>query len=156
MQSACTVLSTVVCPAVQNFFLSYLINGTIFGKMILDVKCVFWFTLQILSEIFLTLRIIQRYVLTSSCKVTVILGILNETWLLSWDLTHTPLGAVLFREDGGTDGQTDITKLIVSLSILRMHLTKLHSSHRVHLGVIQDYSNNCGGCNNLSYTIHLR
>jgi len=30
-------------------------------------------------------------------------------------LSHTALGAELFRAEGGTDGQTDITKLIVGL-----------------------------------------
>jgi hypothetical protein len=38
-------------------------------------KCVFWFSLQILSETFLTLRRIQRYIVinvkTSSCKVLI-------------------------------------------------------------------------------------
>ena len=38
---------------------------------------------------------------------------------------------------GRRDGRTDrYYELIVGLSILRMHLTKLHSSHRVYLGVI--------------------
>jgi len=39
-----------------NIFRPYLINGTIFGKKkLLNVKCVFWFSLQCLSEIFLIL-----------------------------------------------------------------------------------------------------
>jgi hypothetical protein len=37
-------------------FPHYLINGTIFGKKILNTKCVFWFSLQVLSETFLVLR----------------------------------------------------------------------------------------------------
>jgi len=45
-------------------------------KKILDIKCVFWFSVQRLSEIFLILRKIQRdtiiYVHRSSCKVPVI------------------------------------------------------------------------------------
>ena len=36
-----------------------LINGTIFGKMLLDMKCVFLFSLH-LSETFLILRRIQQ------------------------------------------------------------------------------------------------
>ena len=101
--SYCHLRSVRLC----SIFLHYLINGTIFGKMILNIKCVFWFSLQILSEMFLTLRFIQRDVLTSSCKVPVILIIFNETWLLSSELTRTALGAELFHAVGGTEGRTD-------------------------------------------------
>jgi len=41
----------------------YLINGTIFGKTLLNTKCVFWFSLQLLSETFLILRRIKRDVI---------------------------------------------------------------------------------------------
>ena len=58
-------------------FLHYLINGTIFGKKLLNIKCMFWFSPQILSEIFLILRRIQGRVIInvhwSSCKEPVIL-----------------------------------------------------------------------------------
>ena len=53
----------------------YLINGTTFGKK-LNIKCVFWFSLQRLSQICLILRRIQRDILInvhrSSSKVPVI------------------------------------------------------------------------------------
>ena len=39
----------------------YLTNGTIFGKYLLNIICVFWFSLQILSEIFLVLKRIQQF-----------------------------------------------------------------------------------------------
>jgi len=42
------------------FFPHYLRNGTIFEKMLLNIKCVFWFSLQLLSETFLNLRRTQR------------------------------------------------------------------------------------------------
>jgi len=38
------------------FFLHYLTNGTIFGKSLLKLKCLFWLSLQLLSETFLILR----------------------------------------------------------------------------------------------------
>ena len=41
--------------------LSYLINGTIFGENLLDIKCVFWFSLQVLYETFLTEENSVRY-----------------------------------------------------------------------------------------------
>jgi hypothetical protein len=46
-------------------------------KRLLNIKCVFWYSLQLLSEIFLILRRIQRdiaiNVRLSSCKIPVIL-----------------------------------------------------------------------------------
>jgi hypothetical protein len=56
----------------------YLINGTFFGKKkITERKMCVWFSLQLLFEIFLILKTIQRDIVinvkTSSCKVPVIL-----------------------------------------------------------------------------------
>jgi hypothetical protein len=53
-------------------------NGTIFlKKKLLNIKCVFWFSLQLLFETFLILRRIKRDIVisveTSLCKVPVIL-----------------------------------------------------------------------------------
>jgi hypothetical protein len=78
MQSACAVLYCHLWPVwLYRIFSNYLINGTSFGKKLLNIKCVFWFSVQILSEIFLILIIIQRDIIinarTYSCKVLVIL-----------------------------------------------------------------------------------
>jgi len=48
---------------IYNIFRHYLINGTIFEKKLLNTKCVFWFSLQLLSETFLILRGIERDVI---------------------------------------------------------------------------------------------
>ena len=58
MKCACAILSSVTGLAL-NIFPQYLINGMVFflgGGM--NIKCVFWFSLQLPSETFLTLRII--------------------------------------------------------------------------------------------------
>ena len=56
----------------------YLMNGTIFGKKLLNRKYVFWFSLLIFPETFLTLRRTERDMITniywSSCKVPVTLS----------------------------------------------------------------------------------
>jgi hypothetical protein len=66
-----------------HIFPHYLINGTIFGKMLLNIKCVFWFSLQLLSETFLIIRIIQPDIIInvhrSSCKVPLLLSDFNRT-----------------------------------------------------------------------------
>jgi hypothetical protein len=74
-----------------NIFPHYLINCTIFegGGDLLNRKCVFWFSLQLLSETFLILerteRDMNKNVHWSSFKVTVILVRLYETWIFSTD-----------------------------------------------------------------------
>ena len=60
-----------------HIFPHYLINSTIFGEKLLNTKCVFWFSVQLLSETFLILRGNERdmikNVYRSSCKVPVTL-----------------------------------------------------------------------------------
>ena len=67
----------------------FLINVTIYRKMFLNIKCVFWFSLQSLSETFLVLRRIHRDTIVnvhrSSCKVPVILSYFNSNWIFSTD-----------------------------------------------------------------------
>jgi hypothetical protein len=71
-----TVLS-FVAPVAPPYILIYLVNNTIFEKKLLNIKCVFSFSLQLLFETFLILRRIQRDIVinvkTSSCKVPDIL-----------------------------------------------------------------------------------
>ena len=65
-----------------SIFPHYLINGTVFGKKLPNVKCVFWFSLQLLSETFLILRRNERDVTKniywSACKVPAFLVTFNE------------------------------------------------------------------------------
>jgi hypothetical protein len=61
-----------------HIFSHYIKNGTIFGEILFNIKCVFWFSLQILLETFLILTInkrditpnVQKYL----CKVPDILS----------------------------------------------------------------------------------
>ena len=67
-----------LCPVrLHSIFAHYLINGTIFEKTLLKIKCLFCFSLQLLSENFLILRRTERDVIKNvywfSCKVAVIL-----------------------------------------------------------------------------------
>jgi hypothetical protein len=59
------------------FFPHYLTNGTIFGKKLLNTKCVFWFSLQLSSETFPILRRTERDIIKNvqwpSCNVLVVL-----------------------------------------------------------------------------------
>ena len=61
----------------HEVFRHYLVNDTIFGKKLCNVKCVFWFSLQLLFETFVIRRTIQPDTVinvgTPWCKVPVIL-----------------------------------------------------------------------------------
>ena len=75
LSSVCSVFCWVPHWAVTRY---YLINSTIFGKKeLLNIKCVFWFSLQLLLETFLILRQIQLHIVinveASPWKVPVIL-----------------------------------------------------------------------------------
>jgi hypothetical protein len=63
--------------ALYNIFPRYIINVTISYKKLLNLKCVFWFSLQLLSVTFLMVRRTERSTIRnvywSSCKVLVIL-----------------------------------------------------------------------------------
>ena len=62
IQRAMRMRHIAICglPRSTVFSPRYLINGRIFGKKLLNTKCVFWFSLEILSEIFLILRRNER------------------------------------------------------------------------------------------------
>ena len=54
-----------------NIFRHYLTSGKIFEKQLLNIKCVFWFSLQLLFETFLHI------------KYSLFLTYFNKTWIFS-------------------------------------------------------------------------
>jgi len=77
MQCTCAVIYCHLLPVwLYSIFPYYHITGAIFGEKLLNTKCVFWFSLQLLSETFLILRRTQRDIIINvrrySCKVPVI------------------------------------------------------------------------------------
>jgi len=68
----------LMCPATfYNIFNIISQTARFFGKMLLNTRCVFWFSLQLLSGSFLVLRRIQRVMIKnvnrSACKALIIL-----------------------------------------------------------------------------------
>jgi hypothetical protein len=76
MQCACAILSSAACPALQYFSTLSHKRHDLWGKQLLNIKHVFDFSLQILSETSLILRSIRRDITMSvgrsSSKVPVI------------------------------------------------------------------------------------
>ena len=123
------ILLSVACLAVLNFFtLSHKRHD--FLKKLLNIKCVFWFCLQLLSEKFLIVRRIQRDIIInlhkSSCKVTLLLSDLMKTRIFSIDFTKIFKNQITLksiqwerifsmRTDGQRDRHTDMTKLFFSI-----------------------------------------
>jgi len=73
-----------------NIFPRYLVTARLSGGgELIKRKCVFWFSLQLLSDTFLILRRNERDIIKnvywSSCKVPLFLSEFNETWIFSTD-----------------------------------------------------------------------
>ena len=104
-----------------NIFPHYLINCTIFEKKLLNIKCVFWFSLQILPETSLILRRSERYMIKnvyrSSSNLPFILVRSNETWF--YGKAFEKYSNIEFHENPSSGsrvvpcGRTDMTKLTV-------------------------------------------
>jgi len=65
------------CAPLYNIFPHYLTNGTIFEKKFLNTKCFFLFSLQLLSETFLILKINKRDMI-KKCTLTEVFLNLTE------------------------------------------------------------------------------
>jgi hypothetical protein len=86
MQCACAILSSLACPALQ-YFPTLTHKRHHLKKKLLNTKCVFWFSLQLLSETFLMLRrnerdMIKNVYRSASCKVPFI--IVRLQWNLNF------------------------------------------------------------------------
>jgi hypothetical protein len=80
------VLSLVACPALQHFPTLSHKWYSFRKKKVIEHKYVFWFSLQLLSEIFLILKRIERDMyICLHAKYLVFLSDFNETWISSTD-----------------------------------------------------------------------
>ena len=113
MQCACALFYCHLWHVLfDHIFPHYLINCRIFGKKLLNIKCVFWFSLQLLSEKFVIPRRTER----DKVYVSIIRVQYNSHFLagfrkilkhrISWKYIQREL--TLFHADRQTDGQADI------------------------------------------------
>ena len=119
----------VVCALsapLYNNFPYCLINCTIFDNKLLNLECVFWFSLQVLFETFLIMWINERDTIKMyfglHVKYSLFLSDFNENWIVSSDFDKS--SNIKFHENpssgsrvvpcGQTVRQTDMTKLVVA------------------------------------------
>jgi hypothetical protein len=126
MQCTCAILSFVARPALRYFPTLSHKRHNFRKKKLIEHKSASSFSLDHLSEIFLVIRRIERYIITnaprSSCKVPVILSDFNKTWILlppSPDrFPKTPKYEISWNPSRGSRvvprGQTDMTNQIQS------------------------------------------
>jgi hypothetical protein len=135
MQIACTILSSVACPALRYFStLSHKRHD--FRKGVLENKIVFFFSLHLLSETFLILK--KKWVrydpkcvsvfMQSSCHSCQILMIIEfsgqyfeKNTRISNFMNICPVGTELFH----ADERTDMTKLSVTFRNFANEINKL-------------------------------
>jgi hypothetical protein len=91
LQSVCAVLYSHLWPlwlAVQYFSTLSHKKHSFRKKKILNVRCVFWFSAQGLSEIFLILRKTERHIIINIHRFsyTVFLTDFNQTWIFWTDI----------------------------------------------------------------------
>jgi hypothetical protein len=106
-------------------FPHFLINGTIFEKPLPKTKCVFWFSLQLLSETFLILRrnkrdkkkciLVFMWSTLYSCLIVMKLEFFQQIFEKSSNIKfHKNPSSGLSSCSMRTDRRTDMTKLIVA------------------------------------------
>jgi hypothetical protein len=117
---ACNVYAlycNVICGSISYVGI---INGMIFAKKALNMKCVFWFSLEVLFEIFLVLRRNQRDIVLwkrRRLKCLLYLSDFNETRIFSTGtVSHIKFNQNSSIESrvvpcGQIDGWMDMTKL---------------------------------------------
>ena len=113
------------CHTYENGFMSntkffnIISQTTIFSEKLQNIKCVFWFSLQLLFHTFLILRITQRDIVINvkslRVKYPLFLSDFNETWIFWADFRKINKYQILsksvkcepsypIRTDGWTDG----------------------------------------------------
>ena len=122
-------------------------NG-LYLYLLVNVKRVFWFSVQLLFEIFLILSIQRDFIINvyrSSCEVSVNLvrlwSKLNfldkcSKSQVSNFMKIRPVRAELFHADRQTDGRTDITKVIVPFRSFANAPKILRSARTVFLRIL--------------------
>ena len=102
----------VICGPSSStmFFPHYLTKGLIFVNTLLNIKCVFWFSLQLVSDTFLIMTRIQRIIInahTSSHTVPLFLSDFNKTSIVSTILWKILKYQISWNLSSGSQMRTD-------------------------------------------------
>ena len=130
MQCACAILSSVACPA-QLYCPTLAHKRHDFRKNFLNIKCVFRFSLKVLSETFFVLRrnewvMIEKTYIGLHAKCQLFLSNFNETLNFSTDfqkILKYPISWKYFQWEPSPSMQTDRRTVMTLFAILRARLT---------------------------------
>jgi hypothetical protein len=174
MQSACSISYCYLWPVcLYLIFPNYLKNDTILKKILLNIKCVFWFSLKHLCDPYLILRRIRWNIIMNvhtvclHVKYPLFLWDLNETWIFLKHIKkkysnikfHTnPSSVSPVVPYGQTDGHTYTMKLNVAKkqSLMNAHQQKACNYYPLCKGV-SIYCSFCSfmwGCVQINGTVH--
>jgi hypothetical protein len=105
MQCACAIFSSVACPALQYFCILFHKRHYFLKKNIYNKKCMFWFSLQLLSGTYFILGRNERDVIKN------VAGLRVKCPLFLSDFYENPSNGNRIdpcgQMDGWTDGRTD-------------------------------------------------
>ena len=80
----------ISCPHGRTIFSTFSHKKHDFRKNVIELKCVFWFSLQLMSEIFFITRRIQLNIIVNvdsrHAKYSLFLSDINEVWIFSTEL----------------------------------------------------------------------
>ena len=138
------------------YFSHYLINGAVFRRKLLNIKCVFRFSMQLLSKMFLIRRKIQWGIVinvkTYSCNPLFSLDF-NETWIswtncwkilkyqISWKYVQREPSCSM-RTDGHDKASSRFQQLCQHQSVTRtLRVTKVSNTSTTNLALLPDVLN---------------
>jgi hypothetical protein len=169
MHCVWTISSSIVCPAVLQFSTISQKTARFWKKKLLNIKYVFWFSLQIClkhyqfleefseicSKMYIGLHVKYRYACQVLMKLEILRHILKNIEMPNF-IKILPVGSELFHDGGGSERQIDLTELIAAFPIIgtRPRINKFSVTIRTH-GLLNFSLNNSSGTLSISTKCEL-
>jgi hypothetical protein len=105
-----------------HIFPYYFTNGTILGKMLFNIKCVFLFSLQLLSEIFFILRtLIRRFSASNQVVQTGITKIKHVFYMKRYEILQDLTRATIRNATLRLHFRSQFIPAVLRFSVQKLH-----------------------------------